>query len=908
MAFNEDYRSLVRGIACLDFTGNCVPCKLLLNGDSAFPILVTPAEDVLIAASRYGKGRLVVLAHESYLMNPQFTGFLQNAVSWLSPCPGAVIGVHNSLEPLAKNLSASGWNVQTTPGLTQGLGVLCTTGYDDNQAKEIISFLHEGGGLLIGAEAWHWANSYSSDNVLQMFPGNKIVSVSGIYFTGKYGEKGTFSVSESIPWSPLYTDVNFSQDLEHLCQGVPQLDISGSSVPSELLLHGPLAFPVGLSNSNQCFFAATYYGRGRVVVGTHEGYLAKPELKTFMLNAISWLGIGRKGIIGVHQDQASFAKILKQEGINCEISNLVPGLSVYCCESYSDTEAASIQRFVAEGGGLLIAGHAWYWSYGKSGQNVLTNYPGNKILNKFGISILEKTVPQGIYKTLDPEGAASCYHFPKAFCLLQKDLESGAEIKPPLSSWMQKLRQDASRFMKLPASPLISSQQEKFACLVRGSVIPCVSKECPVTSNSKEALILCLAQDVCCLNLEDKQTLDDLSFQHQPSVTVHIDATNPGEDAWRSTGLYLPPGKTAVIMFPTSAVGQGLQVQVGCQTDDLSSADKFCRAPMVVNKMCVLGEKIKISCVWGGLLYIIVNAKIKLGMIPVTVYGAEPAATYIKGKTNLTCWRENIRNLRPPWAELIAENIILTVPSESIRALDDPESLLSLWDTFMEAITELAATPKKCLRPERIVTDVQISAGWMHAGYPIMCHMESAKALTDLESIKKSGLWGPIHELGHNQQRGYWEFPPHTTEATCNLWSVYVHETVLGIPRDQAHNSLQPNNRDERIKAYLKNGTILDEWSVWTALETYLQLQEGFGWDPFKRVFSEYQTFSNVSKDKNEKMNLWVETFSRAVNRNLVPFFQAWGWPIEDKTRNKLSSLIEWENDPMKTYTAGIKA
>jgi len=71
----------------------------------------------------------------------------------------------------------------------------------------------------------------------------------------------------------------------------------------------------------------------------------------------------------------------------------------------------------------------------------------------------------------------------------------------------------------------------------------------------------------------------------------------------------------------------------------------------------------------------------------------------------------------------------------------------------------------------------------MHAGNPIMAHKSSAAELVSVEHARSKGLWGPIHELGHNQQRGCWEFPGHTPECTCNLWSVYVHEEVLGINR-----------------------------------------------------------------------------------------------------------------------------
>lgn len=113
----------------------------------------------------------------------------------------------------------------------------------------------------------------------------------------------------------------------------------------------------------------------------------------------------------------------------------------------------------------------------------------------------------------------------------------------------------------------------------------------------------------------------------------------------------------------------------------------------------------------------------------------------------------------------------------------------------------------------------------MHAGYPIMMHSCSAPELVNPEAARRSGLWGAIHELGHNQQRGAWEFPSHTTECTCNLWSVYVHEEVLGIGRAQAHPNMTIANRQSRAKGYAKGGRNLGSWHMWTALETYMQVE-----------------------------------------------------------------------------------
>lgn len=64
-----------------------------------------------------------------------------------------------------------------------------------------------------------------------------------------------------------------------------------------------------------------------------------------------------------------------------------------------------------------------------------------------------------------------------------------------------------------------------------------------------------------------------------------------------------------------------------------------------------------------------------------------------------------------------------------------------------------------------------------------MVQNATALKIIDTEVIKDSCIWGPIHELGHNQQRRLWEFSPNTRESTCNLWSVYMHEEELGNDR-----------------------------------------------------------------------------------------------------------------------------
>lgn len=80
------------------------------------------------------------------------------------------------------------------------------------------------------------------------------------------------------------------------------------------------------------------------------------------------------------------------------------------------------------------------------------------------------------------------------------------------------------------------------------------------------------------------------------------------------------------------------------------------------------------------------------------------------------------------------------------------------------------------------------------------------------------------------------------------------------------------------------------------------QLQEAFGWDPFIQLFADYQVITKYPSDNAGKMNLWMKKFSEIVQKNLVPFFKAWGWPIQEEVTNSLASLPEWEENPMKEY------
>ncbi|KFP62621.1 Protein FAM115C, partial [Cariama cristata] len=313
---------------------------------------------------------------------------------------------------------------------------------------------------------------------------------------------------------------NLSLDAEFLLRDVSELDLVTGGVPSILLVHGALSFPLCLDSSYRCFLAAARYGRGRVVVATHESQLFSPKLARFLLNAVHWLDAGRKGLVSVDASLKKLCSLLSQGGVKSQVSQLTGDISVYCCSSYNDKEVERVHAFVAEGGGLLIGGQAWYWASQNRGKAAVAKY-------RFGLSILGQSVQAAKHPAV---GSGEHYHFRKALALFNRHVDKHEELKAPLKDWLQRLAQDCAAFLHIPAHdcPAYASLHRLLTKVLQRSGIPQVSRHCPVKSNSKEAVLLCMATELS-LTMTDSAALVQKSAAGICAlpVTVEIDGTNP---------------------------------------------------------------------------------------------------------------------------------------------------------------------------------------------------------------------------------------------------------------------------------------------------------------------------------------------------------------------------------------------
>lgn len=198
------YESLVKGLKQLDLRSVSVPCNLVLAGEDAFPLVMDSDGHVLMAASLYGRGRIVVLGHEQYLsLAPDL---VENALIWLGGGgpENISLGVHKNLKAVADKLSESNFQVSVVKSFsaTQGVTVFVSDAYNvGEQAGDLVAFMKAGGGVLLGGQARNWTAHNPNENLILQFPGNKVSGVAGIYFSAQDAKGENLTISPEIPTS-----------------------------------------------------------------------------------------------------------------------------------------------------------------------------------------------------------------------------------------------------------------------------------------------------------------------------------------------------------------------------------------------------------------------------------------------------------------------------------------------------------------------------------------------------------------------------------------------------------------------------------------------------------------------------------------------------------------------------------
>lgn len=673
------------------------------------------------------------------------------------------------------------------------------------------------------------------------------------------------------------------------------------------------------------------WGKGRVVAFGHSGYIDKDNFKSgeteaLMEHLVNWAATGAAvppngaplhavvvdgdlspwlSARGFTVASGDAAALLTRDNLEKAHTTLV----VLGGRDLNAVQSAALASYVKAGGGLIVAQTGWGWQQIKGGPDMRTNSL-NRLLLDAGIAwtdeIIDKTAKGGGDGFDATKTATGPLTLDAAVgVLLASENEAPAKDKAAESIRKEKLNQ-ASAIVSRGVRVLPETDQTtrpRLAALMAAHEKDLVPTEKTPLDGKKPLLRTLMALQMDAINALPPEKVKAhpaaaafpgavASDAARVTRVVSIDTRIP---RWHSLGLYAPAGEVITVTVPPGV--KGLSARIGSHTDQLWHLPTWKRVPQIaIDRPLKPGEN-TLASAFGGIFYIDVDKMTDAEPVSVTVKGCVEAPLFVLGKTSVADWQKTIRSAPGPWAELAMPSVIITVPSSAIRTLDDPTEICTTWQKVLDDAADFGSIPRKRPSPERYVPDVQISAGYMHSGYPIMTHLDAVDEMSQAAKLK-AGSWGLFHELGHNHQKGDWTFEG-TGEVTNNLWSLYLMETIAGKKPGKGHEAMDDAaKRHERARKYIETGADFNKWKSdpFLALEMYYELREAFGWEPFTKVFAEYQTLRPGDRPKSEldKHDQWMTRMSRQVGKNLGPFFEKWGVPTSEAARNGLKDLPVW--------------
>jgi len=729
--------------------------------------------------------------------------------------------------------------------------------------------------------------------------------------------------SSSTIWIAIH---DLFADQEEILRGMGVTNWRGW--PSPVLPIGEWAFPIGFAEGGYTpdipVISASHVGKGRMIGFGHESWVTGngPSETDFSLRAVEWV-CGEEAEVGLAFGAGfdSFQGELESDGHTVHLSVSPDNLSGIDClldefwNGHDDQDNSNIVQFLESGGGLIMGGHAWYWSY--SNTDVSHNYPGNKIAHSTGLFVSPDWGENEVNLSETPHPLK----WPRiAIDAIRSDriddqplsINEAAVADDTLSLYTSIVSLDFTDFWA-PLRDVVN--QTGWTVIEYGTLWEDVGHDLGVDPVADTLLRVeaALAQGLPANELiahpshiefpgevpaNSTRVTRTVSINgNQSGLPSNFGYANARAHLRMTTGLYAAAGEVVTVTLPPEVVQSGAYVLVGAHSDRLWGKEQLHRHPEITRWWHVDATSMEVGNSFGGPIYIAIEPGSTLGNFQVTFSNAVPAPSYLLGETDITDWIDQIRHEPAPWAEIGSDQFVLTVPSHEVRGLENPDELMTWWSQALSMEHELYGF-LPWPRVERAVFDAQISAGWMHSGYPFMAHDLSVSGVVNVTQMSQEGDWGMFHELGHNHQ---WmpSTLPGTTETGCNFASVYLMEDLVGVP---GHQAIDPEQRESRMRNYFDNGANISDWSVWVALDTFLIVKEEWSWSPITQALSVYYDLpeSEVPVGDAEEFNAWVIHLSNSTGYNLAPYHAAWGFPVSEITLQSLGELPVWVDDPLR--------
>lgn len=405
------------------------------------------------------------------------------------------------------------------------------------------------------------------------------------------------------------------------------------------------------------------------------------------------------------------------------------------------------------------------------------------------------------------------------------------------------------------------------------------------------------------------------------------------ETPWVSTGYYAAPGEWITLVKP-ARLRSAVSWRIGewkCELEGVATLQRYSK---VYETGKFTADTMRVRSWFGGHIYILPDEPFAQ---PETfiLKGGIKSPDFIAGQTDVSSWREAIKDAKLPYAELVGKHTVWTLPLETLQKITDPEGLLGLYDDFIEndfwVIHGLSkdglGVNKAPDFPVRIVQDLQLCNGSAsHSGYPIVIDKSEATLGTDVDGMRSTSVaWNFFKELGHDYQTWCWSWG--AVKEVVNMLPYYhARARVLG----QWPTVRNEKNESDRgvlkwkeyiIPEYVKVENASKDFDESSSdlgkvinsqngrMMPFIQLAQKYGWGLYAYL-GKYSR--NMLENENAKMLKILNTNGRRdffckrvceyAGVNLMSFFDAWGIKYSNAAAQDMKQYPDytgekfWEN------------
>ena len=416
----------------------------------------------------------------------------------------------------------------------------------------------------------------------------------------------------------------------------------------------------------------------------------------------------------------------------------------------------------------------------------------------------------------------------------------------------------------------------------------------------------------------------DLNFTDQTADNLRISVA---PEPQYSTGYYAAPGELVKIDVPAGI--EGLTVQVGGHTDNLSGKSPLLRDPVIYMRQQLYAGPNYVRNLYGGTIYIRAGRAYP-NPVEFTITNACVSPDFILGQTNDGDWLNKVKASQVPWLELRTKRVVFLVPRDKVisslsssEPFTNPTAVMTKWNDVFDldynawmglSDNAVDAKDKSPQGPWRGILDIQLSLGYGHSGFPFVGQNDAYwfASFTSLNSINtSSGQWGTYHEFGHNCQQGkVWSWST-LGETTNNLFSFKVANRI-----GANYNILHPAVSSGFPQAITyASGTGAKNFDTDAAMNDpfkrmtpFVQIFEKYGYGAMTYLYSEARHAPRLNSSDITMHNFVYEKLSDYTQTDLAPFFDALGINYSDAVAVKMSNKYPLLTKQLWTYNPLSKA